>query len=168
MHIGQFFFHLENNVIYTCRLNIRFCPIVRQPDSTYPQYEQQMQSMVLPTDLSPKQRFNTSWKLRKQTRRCRNHAWFWTRTQLRRLSFYLSRLSVKLEAQCRTTLKSVWAIAKPISRCCVARKQNGMYQQALDLVTQAPKQPCWNGTFKAKFATAYLTEKKRQNVQQQE
>ena len=41
-----------------------------------------------------------------------------------------------------------------------------MYQQALDLVTQASKQPCWNGTFKAKFATAYLTEKKRQNVQQ--
>ena len=32
-----------------------------------PQYEQQMQSTVLSTSLSPKERFNQIWKLREQT-----------------------------------------------------------------------------------------------------
>ncbi|UUM28682.1 lipase chaperone [Acinetobacter colistiniresistens] len=147
----------------------QFAHLVENLLKRMPQYEKQMQSTVLSTALSPKQRFDALWKLREQTLgqaeamlgfgQERNYADY-------RFAYNDLVQNQKLSAEQRLT--AFEELQRQYPDASQQQNKMGLYQQAVDLISQGQHSPAETERLKQKLQQQYLTEQERQQVQQRE
>lgn len=146
-----------------------FAHLVESLLKRMPQYEQQMQSTVLSTALSPKERFDAVWKLREQTLgQAEAMLGFGQERQYADYHFAYHDLAQKQNLSAEQRLKAFEQLQKQYPDATQQESKIGQYQQALNLLEQGSHNPAETARLKQQLQQQYLTEQQRQQVQQRE
>jgi Proteobacterial lipase chaperone protein len=147
----------------------KFAALVANLLKRIPQYEQQMQSTVLSTALSPKERFDALWKLREQTLgQAEAMLGFGQERQYANYHFAYHDLAQKQNLSAEQRLKAFEQLQKQYPDATQQESKIGQYQQALNLLEQGSHNPAETARLKQQLRQQYLTEQQRQQVQQRE
>lgn len=143
-----------------------FAHLVENLLKRMPQYEQQMQSTVLSTSLSPKQRFDALWKLREQTLGAaeamlgfgqeRNYADY---------RFTYNDLSQNQNLSAEQRLKAFESLQRQYPDAVQQENNIGLYEQAIQLINHSSSNPTEIASLKQKLQQQYLTEQEQQDIQ---
>lgn len=147
----------------------KFAHLVESLLKRMPQYEQQMQSTVLSTALSPKERFDAVWKLREQTLgQAEAMLGFGQERQYANYHFAYHDLAQKQNLSAEQRLKAFEQLQQQYPAATQQESKIGQYQQALNLLEQGSHNPAETARLKQQLQQQYLTEQQRQQVQQRE
>ncbi|MDM1019978.1 lipase secretion chaperone [Acinetobacter sp. VNK23] len=146
-----------------------FAHLVENLLKRMPQYEQQMQSTVLSTSLSPKQRFDALWKLREQTLGAaeamlgfgqeRNYADY---------RFAYNDLSQNQNLSAEQRLKAFESLQRQYPDAVQQENNIGLYEQAIQLLNHNSSNPTEIASLKQKLQQQYLTEQEQQDIQRRD
>lgn len=146
----------------------KFAQLVANLLKRLPEYEQQMQSTVLPTSLSPKERFDRLWKLREQTLgKAETMLGFGQEHNYADYRFAYNDLAHNPKLSAEQRLKAFEELQKQYPDE-TQQSKIGQYQQALNLIQQGQQNVAETERLKQKLQQQYLTEQERQEVQQRE
>lgn len=147
----------------------KFAALVTNLLKRIPQYEQQMQSTVFSTALSPKERFDALWKLREQTLgQAEAMLGFGQERQYANYHFAYHDLAQKQNLSAEQRLKAFEQLQQQYPAATQQESKIGQYQQALNLLEQGSHNPAETARLKQQLQQQYLTEQQRQQVQQRE
>ncbi|ENX36772.1 hypothetical protein F889_00022 [Acinetobacter colistiniresistens] len=147
----------------------QFAHLVENLLKRMPQYEQQMQSTVLSTTLSPKQRFDALWKLREQTLgQAEAILGFGQERNYADYRFAYNDLAQNQNLSAEQRLTAFEKLQRQYPDASQQQNKMGLYQQAVDLISQGQHNPAETERLKQKLQQQYLTEQERQQVQQRE
>ncbi|WP_343581021.1 lipase secretion chaperone [Acinetobacter sp.] len=147
----------------------KFAALVANLLKRIPQYEQQMQSTVLSTALSPKERFDALWKLREQTLgQAEAMLGFGQERQYANYHFAYHDLAQKQNLSAEQRLKAFEQLQQQYPAATQQESRIGQYQQAVNLLKQGSHNPAETARLKQQLQQQYLTEQQRQQVQQRE
>lgn len=131
-----------------------------------PQYEQQMQSTVLSTSLSPKQRFEALWKLREQTLgQAEAMLGFGQERHYADYRFAYNNLAQNQNLNAEQRLKAFEELQHQYPDAAKQESKMGLYEQAIQLLNQSSNNPAEIASLKQKLQQQYLTEQERQDIQ---
>ena len=147
----------------------KFAQLVANLLKRLPEYEQRMQSTVLSTALSPKERFDALWKLREQTLgQAETMLGFGQERQYADYRFAYNYLAQNQKLSAEQRLKAFEELQKQYPDTTQQENKIGQYEQALNLIKQGQQNPAEIERIKQKLQQQYLTEQERQEVQQRE
>ncbi|MCH7314608.1 lipase secretion chaperone [Acinetobacter sp. ANC 3882] len=147
----------------------KFAQLVANLLKRLPQYEQRMQSTVLSTALSPKERFDALWKLREQTLgQAETMLGFGQERQYADYRFAYNDLAQNQKLSAEQRLKAFEELQKQYPAETQQQSKIGQYEQALNLIQQGQQNAAETERLKQKLQQQYLTEQERQEVQQRE
>ncbi|ENW82635.1 hypothetical protein F909_00905 [Acinetobacter sp. ANC 3929] len=147
----------------------KFAQLVANLLKRLPEYEQRMQSTVLSTALSPKERFDALWKLREQTLgQAETMLGFGQERQYADYRFAYNDLAQNQKLSAEQRLKAFEELQKQYPDTTQQENKIGQYEQALNLIKQGQQNPAEIERIKQKLQQQYLTEQERQEVQQRE
>lgn len=147
----------------------KFAAVVANLLKRIPQYEQQMQSTVLSTALSPKQRFEAIWKLREQTLgQTEAMLGFGQERDYADYRFAYNDLVQNRNLNAEQRLKAFEQLQQQYPAASQQQSKLGRYQQALNLLEQGSPNPAETERLKQQLQQQYLTEPQRQQLQQRE
>ena len=134
-----------------------------------PQYEQQMQSTVLSTSLSPKERFDALWKLREQTLgQAEAMLGFGQERNYADYRFAYNDLAQNQRLSAEQRLKAFEELQRQYPDATQQESKIGLYEQAIQLLNQSSNNPTEIASLKQKLQQQYLTEQERQQIQQRD
>ena len=143
-----------------------FAHLVENLLKRMPQYEQQMQSTVLSTSLSPKQRFEALWKLREQTLgQAEAMLGFGQERHYADYRFAYNDLAQNQNLSAEQRLKAFEALQRQYPDAAKQESKMGLYEQAIQLLNQSSNNPAEIASLKQKLQQQYLTEQERQDIQ---
>lgn len=146
-----------------------FAHLVENLIKRLPQYEQRMQSTVLSTSLSPKERFDALWKLREQTLgQAEAMLGFGQERGYADYRFAYNDLAQNQKLSAEQRLKAFEQLQKQYPDATQQENKIGLYEQALGLINQGQHSPAETQRLKQMLQQRYLTEQQRQEVQQRE
>lgn len=146
-----------------------FAHLVENLIKRMPQYEQRMQNTVLSTSLSPKERFDTLWKLREQTLgQAEAMLGFGQERGYADYRFAYNDLAQNQKLSAEQRLKAFEQLQKQYPDAAQQENKMGLYEQALGLINQGQHSPAETQRLKQMLQQRYLTEQQRQDVQQRE
>ncbi|WP_436898797.1 lipase secretion chaperone [Acinetobacter gyllenbergii] len=146
-----------------------FAHLVENLIKRMPQYEQRMQNTVLSTSLSPKERFDTLWKLREQTLgQAEAMLGFEQERGYADYRFAYNDLAQNQKLSAEQRLKAFEQLQKQYPDAAQQENKMGLYEQALGLINQGQHSPAETQGLKQMLQQRYLTEQQRQDVQQRE
>ncbi|USA53149.1 lipase chaperone [Acinetobacter sp. C32I] len=146
-----------------------FAHLVENLIKRMPQYEQRMQNTVLSTSLSPKERFDTLWKLREQTLgQAEAMLGFGQERGYADYRFAYNDLAQNQKLSAEKRLKAFEQLQKQYPDAAQQENKMGLYEQALGLINQGQHSPAETQRLKQMLQQRYLTEQQRQDVQQRE
>ncbi|EOR09593.1 lipase secretion chaperone [Acinetobacter genomosp. 15BJ] len=146
-----------------------FAHLVENLLKRMPQYEQRMQSIVLSTSLSPKERFDAVWKLREQTLgQAEAMLGFGQERGYADYRFAYQDLAQNQKLSAEQRLKAFEQLQKQYPDATQQENKMGLYEQALGLINQGQYSPAETQRLKQMLQQRYLTEQQRQDVQQRE
>lgn len=146
-----------------------FAHLVENLLKRMPQYEQQMQSTVLSTSLSPKQRFEALWKLREQTLgQAKAMLGFGQERHYADYRFAYNDLAQNQNLSAEQLLKAFEELQRQYPDATKQESKVGLYEQAIQLLNQSSNNPAEIASLKQKLQQQYLTEQERQQMQQRD
>lgn len=146
-----------------------FAHLVENLLKRMPQYEQQMQSTVLSTSLSPKQRFDALWKLREQTLgQAEAMLGFGQERNYADYRFAYNDLAQNQRLSAEQRLKAFEELQRQYPDATQQESKVGLYEQAIQLLNQSSNNPAEIASLKQKLQQQYLTEQERQQIQQRD
>ena len=120
----------------------KFAHLVENLLKRMPQYEQQMQSTVLSTSLSPKQRFEALWKLREQTLgQAEAMLGFGQERHYADYRFAYNDLAQNQRLSAEQRLKAFEQLQKQYPDATLQENKMGLYEQAIQLLNQSSNNP---------------------------
>jgi lipase chaperone LimK len=144
----------------------KFAHLVENLLKRMPQYEQQMQSTVLSTSLSPKERFDALWKLREQTLgQAEAMLGFGQERNYADYRFAYNDLAQNQNLSAEQRLKAFEALQRQYPDTTKQESKMGLYEQAIQLLNQSSNNPAEIAGLKQKLQQQYLTEQERQDIQ---
>ncbi|QHH94098.1 chromosome segregation ATPase [Acinetobacter gyllenbergii] len=147
----------------------KFAHLVENLLKRMPQYEQRMQSTVLSTSLSPKERFDAVWKLREQTLgQAEAMLGFGQERSYADYRFAYQDLAQNQKLSAEQRLKAFEQLQKQYPDTTQQENKMGLYEQALGLINQGQYSSAETQRLKQMLQQRYLTEQQRQEVQQRE
>ncbi len=147
----------------------KFAHLVENLLKRMPQYEQQMQSTVLSTSLSPKERFDALWKLREQTLgQAEAMLGFGQERNYADYRFAYNDLAQNQNLSAEQRLKAFEALQRQYPDATQQESKVGLYEQAIQLLNQSSNNPAEIASLKQKLQQQYLTEQERQQIQQRD
>lgn len=147
----------------------KFAQLVANLLKRLPEYEQQMQSTVLSTALSPKERFDHLWKLREQTLgKAETMLGFGQERKYADYRFAYNDLAQNQRLSAKQRLKAFEQLQQQYPDATGQESKIGQYEQAVNLIKQGQYNPAETERLKQKLQQQYLTEQERQEVQQRE
>lgn len=146
-----------------------FARLVENLLKRLPQYEQQMQSMVLSTSLSPKERFDAIWKLRESTLGQKEATLgFGDERHYADYRFAYNDLAKDKNLSAEQRLKAFEELQRQYPTMIEQDSKLGRYEQAIQLLNQSSNSPAEVARLKQKLQQQYLTEQERQEIQQRD
>lgn len=143
-----------------------FAHLVENLLKRMPQYEQQMQSTVLSTSLSPKQRFEALWKLREQTLgQAEAMLGFGQERNYADYRFAYNDLAQNQNLSAEQRLKAFEELQHQYPDATKQESKMGLYEQAIQLLNQSSNNPAEIASLKQKLQQQYLTEQERHDIQ---
>lgn len=143
-----------------------FAHLVENLLKRMPQYEQQMQSTVLFTSLSPKQRFDALWKLREQTLgTAETMLGFGQERNYADYRFAYNDLSQNQNLSAEQRLKAFESLQRQYPDAVQQENKIGLYEQAIQLINHSSSNPTEIASLKQKLQQQYLTEQEQQDIQ---
>ena len=147
----------------------KFAHLVENLLKRMPQYEQQMQSTVLSTSLSPKERFDALWKLREQTLgQAEAMLGFGQERNYADYRFAYNDLAQNQRLSAEQRLKAFEELQRQYPDATQQESKIGLYEQAIQLLNQSSNNPTEIASLKQKLQQQYLTEQERQQIQQRD
>jgi len=147
----------------------KFAHLVENLLKRMPQYEQQMQSTVLSTSLSPKERFDALWKLREQTLgQAEAMLGFGQERNYADYRFAYNDLAQNQRLSAEQRLKAFEELQRQYPDATQQESKVGLYEQAIQLLNQSSNNPAEIASLKQKLQQQYLTEQERQQIQQRD
>lgn len=147
----------------------KFAHLVENLLKRMPQYEQQMQSTVLSTSLSPKERFDALWKLREQTLgQAEAMLGFGQERNYANYRFAYNDLAQNQRLSAEQRLKAFEELQRQYPDATQQESKIGLYEQAIQLLNQSSNNPTEIASLKQKLQQQYLTEQERQQIQQRD
>jgi len=147
----------------------KFAHLVENLLKRMPQYEQQMQSTVLSTSLSPKERFDALWKLREQTLgQAEAMLGFGQERNYANYRFAYNDLAQNQRLSAEQRLKAFEELQRQYPDATQQESKVGLYEQAIQLLNQSSNNPAEIASLKQKLQQQYLTEQERQQIQQRD
>ena len=144
----------------------KFAHLVENLLKRMPQYEQQMQSTVLSTSLSPKQRVEALWKLREQTLgQAEAMLGFGQERNYADYRFAYNDLAQNQRLSAEQRLKAFEELQRQYPDATKQESKMGLYEQAIQLLNQSSNNPAEIVSLKQKLQQQYLTEQERQDIQ---
>ena len=146
-----------------------FAHLVENLLKRMPQYEQQMQSTVLSTSLSPKQRFDALWKLREQTLgTAEARLGFGQERNYADYRFAYNDLSENQNLSAEQRLKAFESLQRQYPDAVQQDNKMGLYEQAIQLLNHSSSHPAEIERLKQKLQQQYLTEQEQQDLQRRD
>ena len=147
----------------------KFAHLVENLLKRMPQYEQQMQSTVLSTSLSPKEHFDALWKLREQTLgQAEAMLGFGQERNYADYRFAYNDLAQNQRLSAEQRLKAFEELQRQYPDATQQESKIGLYEQAIQLLNQSSNNPTEIASLKQKLQQQYLTEQERQQIQQRD
>ena len=147
----------------------KFAQLVENLIKRMPQYEQRMQSTVLSTSLSPKERFNTLWKIREQTLgKEETMLGFGQERQYADYRFSYHDLAQNPNLSAEQRLKAFEELQRQYPNATQQESKIGLYEQAITLLNQGQNNAAETERLKQELQQSYLTEQERQDIQQRD
>jgi len=147
----------------------KFAHLVENLLQRMPQYEQQMQSTVLSTSLSPKERFNQIWKLREQTLgQAEAKLGFGQERQYADYRFAYNDLVNNSSLSTEQRLKAFDELQQQYPDAVQQESKIGIYEQALRLLNQNSSNPAETERLKQTLQERYLTKQEQVDMQLKE
>ncbi|WP_312105581.1 lipase secretion chaperone [Acinetobacter venetianus] len=147
----------------------KFAHLVENLLQRMPQYEQQMQSTVLSTSLSPKERFNQIWKLREQTLgQAEAKLGFGQERQYADYRFAYNDLVNNSSLSTEQRLKAFEELQQQYPYAVQQESSIGIYEQALRLLNQNSSNPAETERLKQTLQERYLTKQEQVDMQLKE
>ena len=147
----------------------KFAQLVENLIKRMPQYEQRMQSTVLSTSLSPKERFNTLWKIREQTLgKEEAMLGFGQERQYADYRFSYNDLAQNPNLSAEQRLKAFEELQRQYPNATQQESKIGLYEQAITLLNQGQNNAAETERLKQELQQRYLTEQERQDIRQRD
>ncbi|MCR4529726.1 lipase secretion chaperone [Acinetobacter venetianus] len=147
----------------------KFAHLVENLLQRMPQYEQQMQSTVLSTSLSPKERFNQIWKLREQTLgQAEAKLGFGQERQYADYRFAYNDLVNNSSLSTEQRLKAFDELQQQYPDAVQQESKIGIYEQALRLLNHNSSNPAETERLKQTLQERYLTKQEQVDMQLKE
>ena len=147
----------------------KFAQLVENLIKRMPQYEQRMQSTVLSTSLSPKERFNTLWKIREQTLGQEEAMLgFGQERHYADYRFAYDDLAQNSNLSPEQRLKAFEELQRQYPDAIQQESKIGLYEQALNLVNKGQNNTAETERLKQELQQRYLTTQERQDIQQRD
>ena len=147
----------------------KFAQLVENLIKRMPQYEQRMQSTVLSTSQSPKERFNTLWKIREQTLGQEEAMLgFGQERHYADYRFAYDDLAQNSNLSPEQRLKAFEELQRQYPNATQQESKIGLYEQALNLVNKGQNNTAETERLKQELQQRYLTTQERQDIQQRD
>ncbi|RKG37568.1 lipase secretion chaperone [Acinetobacter rongchengensis] len=145
-----------------------FAQLVENLLKRMPQYEQRMQSTVLSTSLSPKERFDTLWKIREQTLgQAEAMLGFGQERHYADYRFAYQDLAQNQNLSAEQRLKAFEELQRQYPNNNQQESKIGLYEQAVTLLNQGNK-TAETERLKQELQQRYLTQQERLEIQQRD
>ncbi|WP_089603900.1 lipase secretion chaperone [Acinetobacter piscicola] len=146
-----------------------FAQLVENLIKRMPQYEQRMQSTILSTSLSPKERFNTLWKIREQTLgQAEAMLGFGQERDYADYRFAYQDLAQNQNLSAEQRLKAFEELQRQHPNTNQQESKIGLYEQAVTLLNQGQNKSAETERLKQELQQRYLTQQERQDIQQRD
>ena len=145
-----------------------FAQLVENLLKRMPQYEQRMQSTVLSTSLSPKERFDALWKIREQTLgQAEAMLGFGQERHYADYRFAYQDLAQNQNLSAEQRLKAFEELQRQYPNNNQQESKIGLYEQAVTLLNQGNK-TAETERLKQELQQRYLTQQERLEIQQRD
>lgn len=146
-----------------------FAQLVENLLKCMPQYEQRMQSTVLSTSLSPKERFDALWKIREQTLgQAEAMLGFGQERHYADYRFAYQDLAQNPNLSAEQRLKAFEELQRQYPNSNQQESKIGLYEQAVTLLNQGQNKSAETERLKQELQQRYLTQQERQEIQQRD